>query len=174
VLWLGLPALLHHGVGPRRRAVHSQQYATRHTLFFPSLSVPPHLTATSPALHCTALHCTALPCAALRTEADGDDEDSSMLAVLMPPTIEQKGMALHIRCYGVEGLPRMDDYYGGTCDPYAKVEYAGVVLKTKHGEVCAVGWARSLACFLCDGVLGGDAMCRDVLWWWWWWWWCRV
>ena len=79
-----------------------------------------------------------------------------MLAVLMPPQIEQKGMALHIKCYGTDGLPRMDDYIGGTCDPYCKVEYAGITLKTKHGTGYAFNWNEEMLVPVMEPIMSSN------------------
>lgn len=68
--------------------------------------------------------------------AEEDDEESSMMAVLMPPHIEQTGKLLRVRALEVDGLPQMDDgVFGSKCDPYVKVEFAGLSLKTDHKQV---------------------------------------
>jgi hypothetical protein len=70
------------------------------------------------------------------TAAEEDDEESSMMAVLMPPHIEQTGKLLRVRALEVDGLPQMDDgVFGSKCDPYVKVEFAGLSLKTEHKTV---------------------------------------
>jgi hypothetical protein len=69
--------------------------------------------------------------------AEEDDEESSMMAVLMPPHIEQTGKLLRIRALEVDQLPQMDDgVFGSKCDPYVKVEFAGLTMKTDHKTVC--------------------------------------
>eukprot|EP00456_Euglypha_rotunda_P035085 TRINITY_DN2705_c0_g1_i5.p1 TRINITY_DN2705_c0_g1~~TRINITY_DN2705_c0_g1_i5.p1 ORF type:complete len:970 (-),score=172.98 TRINITY_DN2705_c0_g1_i5:22-2667(-) len=54
-----------------------------------------------------------------------------MLGVLMPPEVEQRGCLLRMQCLYVDDLPVMDDgLIGGKCDPYVRVEFAGIDIRT--------------------------------------------
>jgi hypothetical protein len=64
---------------------------------------------------------------------DYDDAGSSMLAVLLPPHLEAETRLMRISVYDVRDMPQMDEgFAGGYCDPYAKVEFAGVTCKSKR------------------------------------------
>lgn len=62
--------------------------------------------------------------------SDADDEGNMM--VLMPPNIPQTGKLLKIKAYEADGLPQMDEgYFGTCCDPFIRVDFAGIELRTK-------------------------------------------
>jgi C2 domain len=67
-------------------------------------------------------------------EEEDDEGGDGMLSVLMPPSIEQKGMILKCKVFEVDGLPKMDEgFFGGAaCDPFARIDFAGVKVKSSH------------------------------------------
>jgi len=71
----------------------------------------------------------------IHSAADADDDDGGMLGVLMPPEVEQHGCLLRIQCLYVDELPVMDEgLIGGKCDPYVRVEFAGIDISTPHDK----------------------------------------
>lgn len=70
------------------------------------------------------------------TEAEQDDEAEGMMAVLMPPSLEQTAQLLKVQIYQTIDLPEMDQGLmlgkSGRCDPYVKIQFAGAKLRTKH------------------------------------------
>jgi hypothetical protein len=65
--------------------------------------------------------------------SDYDDAGGSAMSVLLPPHIQAETKMLRVSVYDVRDMPRMDEgFVGGYCDPYAKVEFAGIACKTKH------------------------------------------
>lgn len=93
----------------------------------------------------------------IHTAAEEDDESDDMMAVLMPPQIDQKGRLLKVRCYEVDGLPAMDEgYFGGKCDPYPRVDFAGVFEKGKHVTGQAVDILQEIQIPVMEPIIGSQ------------------
>ncbi len=76
------------------------------------------------------------------------------MSLLLPPTVEQTGYLLRVRCYSVDGLPKMNSALNGSpCDPYVAVEFGGLVMKTKHGKGQKWDWNEELSIPVMEPVM---------------------
>ena len=95
----------------------------------------------------------------IHSAADADDEGDDMMAVLMPPQIDQQGRLLRVRCYEVDGLPAMDEgYFGGKCDPYPRVDFAGVWEKGKHVTGQSVDIMQEIQIPVMEPIIGSQIL----------------
>lgn len=95
----------------------------------------------------------------IHTADEEDDEDSSMLSVLMPPKLEHKGKLLRVQVFEVDGLPQMDQgFFGGKCDPYAMVQFAGISAKTKHKSGTSTEILQEIQIPVMEPVMSGKVL----------------
>jgi hypothetical protein len=68
----------------------------------------------------------------IHTQEEIEEMDENDTGVLMPPAIEQTGYVMSLNLYNAKDLPKMDvGVFGGTCDPYVKVEFAGITVRSQ-------------------------------------------